>query len=214
MGLPASISFSTSLPAYKIIGIVRIPPYICHPQNEKPPCLPLHTRLFNPTLKSLTPPDTHHLSAAQGWLELGNPLEATTELEQITPLFRTHPDVLDLSWQINAKSGNWDSCVEIGHALVKTAPDQPENWIHRSYALHELKRTREAFDWLEPAAALFPKVWLIPYNLACYSCQLGNRDDALKWLTATFKRGGKKAVKLMALQDPDLQPLSAEIKEL
>jgi hypothetical protein len=67
--------------------------------------------------------------------------------------------------------------VEIGEALVKTAPARPDSWIHRSYAQHELKRTEEASDLLLPAAHLFPGHWQIVYNLACYASRLGNLDE-------------------------------------
>jgi hypothetical protein len=43
-------------------------------------------------VQSLTPPDSYHLEAAQGWLELGNHLEANEELEKISPALRIHPD--------------------------------------------------------------------------------------------------------------------------
>ena len=46
------------------------------------PVLFLHCE---PRMKSLGPPDSHHLSAAIGWLELGNVAEAGAELEKIAP---------------------------------------------------------------------------------------------------------------------------------
>ena len=46
------------------------------------------------TIKPLEPPDSFHLEAAVGWLELGNHLEANEELDQITASLRAHPDVL------------------------------------------------------------------------------------------------------------------------
>ena len=49
-------------------------------------------------------PDLRHLQAAQGWLELGNHLEANEELENITPKYRAHLAVLELRWQIYAKA--------------------------------------------------------------------------------------------------------------
>ena len=36
-------------------------------------------------MKPLEPPDSFHLLAAQGWLELGNHVEANEELDKITP---------------------------------------------------------------------------------------------------------------------------------
>jgi tetratricopeptide (TPR) repeat protein len=40
---------------------------------------------------------------------------------------------------------------------------------------------REAFDHLLPAADRFPRVWIIPYNLACCRAQLGRVDQARRW---------------------------------
>ncbi len=34
-------------------------------------------------MKSLTPPDSLYLQAAQGWLELGDPIAANEELEKV-----------------------------------------------------------------------------------------------------------------------------------
>jgi hypothetical protein len=45
-------------------------------------------------VKSLRPPDSHHLQAAEGWIGLGNYAEANDELEQIAAANRAHPDVL------------------------------------------------------------------------------------------------------------------------
>jgi hypothetical protein len=45
-------------------------------------------------MKPLEPPDSLHLQAAQGWLELGSHIEANEELEKIAPQLRAHPDVL------------------------------------------------------------------------------------------------------------------------
>jgi tetratricopeptide (TPR) repeat protein len=161
-------------------------------------------------VKPLEPPDSFHLSAAVGWLELGNWREADEELEKIAPALRAHPDVLEIRWAIHAKAGKWEQCVDIGNDLINADAENSSGWIHRSFALHELKRTQEAADLLVPAAALFPEEWLIRYNLACYACQLGDREEAWKWLKMALSLGDAKQVKLMALNDPDLKPLRTE----
>ena len=76
-------------------------------------------------MKPLQHPDTLHLQAAQGWLELGNHLEANEELEKVTASLRGHPDVLELRWQIYAHAKKWDACVDIATAITKLAPDRP-----------------------------------------------------------------------------------------
>jgi hypothetical protein len=56
-------------------------------------------------MKPLEPPDSLHLQAAQGWLELGNHIEANEELERIAQQLRAQPDVLKLRWEVYA-AGN------------------------------------------------------------------------------------------------------------
>ena len=50
-------------------------------------------------MKQLKPPVSLHLAAVQGWLVLGNHLEASKELEQITPQKRAPADVLQVRWR-------------------------------------------------------------------------------------------------------------------
>jgi hypothetical protein len=63
-----------------------------------------------------------HLTAAQGWLELGNHEEAFEELEQIDAPLRGHPDVLEVRWGIYASIEKWEYCLEIGGAMVRLDP--------------------------------------------------------------------------------------------
>jgi tetratricopeptide (TPR) repeat protein len=156
-------------------------------------------------MKSLSNSVGIHLTAAQGWLELGNHLEADKELDEIAPQLRAHPDVLELRWEIHGRANKWDACVDIAEALIKLTPVRPEGWIHRSFALHELKRTREAFDKLLPAADKFPRLWTIPYNLSCYCAQLRRLEQCEVWFKKAMAVDEHK-VKRAAIDDPDLQP--------
>jgi tetratricopeptide (TPR) repeat protein len=119
------------------------------------------------------PPDSHFLNAAIGWLMLGNSVEARAEFEQIRTALREHPPVLEFEWRLLAAEKRWLDAVATGERLLRVCPDNANAWVHRSYALHELRRTREAFDLLLPAVRQFPQEIIIPYNLACYTCQLG-----------------------------------------
>jgi len=113
-------------------------------------------------------PDQHHLDATIGWLMLGNPREARVEFERLSAGARRAPAGLDAEWQLLAAEQRWEEAVTVADALVVMAPRQASAWIHRSYALHELRRTEAARDLLLPAAEQFPKETTIPYNLACY----------------------------------------------
>ena len=153
------------------------------------------------------PPNTHYLNAAQGWLGLGDPDEAAGEFDRIDPALQHTPEVLEVRWQISATAQKWEECVLVGNALVASAPRQVLGWIHRSYALHELNRTKAAYDALLPAVERFPKEWLIQYNLACYSCRLQDQGRALRYLEQACKIGDPQQIKAMALQDTDLREL-------
>jgi tetratricopeptide (TPR) repeat protein len=164
---------------------------------------------------SLEPPDTFHLSAAVGWLGLGNWREANEELEKITFALRGHPDVLEVRLEIYSKAGEWKRAAEIAGALVKIRPDDPQFWISSAFATRRMAGggIPQAKEILTTAQPLFPKEPLIPYNLACYDCQIGEHQEALKWLAIAFDLGDGNKLKSMALADPDLEPLRAEIRE-
>ena len=162
----------------------------------------------------LEAPDRHFLDAAEGWLELGLPQEATTELKEISPQLRLHPEVLELSWRIYARGKNWEAALNVAHAMTKVAGDRPDGWIYLSFALHELGRTRDALEILLAVAERFPGISAISYNIACYACQLGLVPEAEKWLKNAFSHGNRLELKLMAADDPDLEPLWHKLAEI
>lgn len=162
-------------------------------------------------MKALEPPDSHFLRAASGWLDLNNPREAAAELQHLSAEARMHPDTLEVMWRLCAVNQRWQEAVEFGRLLVRLQPREPSGWLHRSYALHELRRTEEALTLLLPAASQFPKESIIPYNLACYCCHLGKLEEARAWLGHAVRIRGRQQVRDLALADPDLQPLWGEI---
>lgn len=157
--------------------------------------------------------DQHLVNAAEGWLELGVPTEAARELRLLSPAALVHFRVLDIRWRIHASSHQWDLALEVARLFISLVPNDPMGWIHQSYTLHELKQTSEALLLLEPLADRFPDTDLIPYNLACYACQLGDLLGAQSWLERAAKKNGFRPLKQMALEDPDLRPLWEFIKQ-
>jgi len=162
----------------------------------------------------LEPNDRFFLESASGWLMLGNAGEAFQELKQISPTARNRPEVLMCLWEIHAHSRQWVQAIDAADQLIARSPDQPEGYIKRAYALHELKRTQEAWDTLAPVSTRFKENWLIPYNLACYACQLGRSADAVKLLKKALRLGDAGEIRTMALEDSDLEPLRQAIEKL
>lgn len=62
---------------------------------------------------------------------------------------------------------------------------------------------QEACDGLKPALDTFKGEWLLQYNLACYTCLLGNVDEARELIEEAIELGGN-VVRLRALDDQDL----------
>src|SRR5438445_568637 len=132
-------------------------------------------------MKKLEFPDYHYLRAVEGWLTLGDLASASNELDQINPALRSHPDVLMMHCDILAASRKCDALLPIAEALFRTTPENLDSWLQRSFALHQMERTHEAFDLLLPALEKFPKSWSVPYNLACYTTQIGRLTDGWQW---------------------------------
>lgn len=165
-------------------------------------------------MNELEPPDSHFVQAAAGWLELGLPLEAASELARLPASARLHPDVLTLEWDLAARHGRWVEALDIALRLLEADHERPTGWINRSYALHELARTQEAHQALLDALPKFPAVGIIPYNLACYACQMGRLDEARTWLRQAMERDGRQTVVDRAREDRDLAPLKPELDRI
>jgi tetratricopeptide (TPR) repeat protein len=165
-------------------------------------------------MTELTPADEFALEAVSGWLMLGNPKEAAAELCSIPGERLTHPRVLLAAFELHAHMRQWEDAAEAARTVMLMAPDSPAGYVKCAFALHELRRTEEAWKCLLPASRRFPDEWVVPYNLACYACQMGREQMAVRWLERAINAAGPMNLKRIALEDPDLQPLRARIRKL
>jgi Flp pilus assembly protein TadD len=165
-------------------------------------------------MRPLEPPDSHFVSAALGWLGLGNMPEAKAELERISAENRKHPDVLEVQWLLLAEQKSWHEALGVARELITKAPDRSSGWLHQAYALRRMPDggVKKAWQALLPAFDKFPKEPVISYNLSCYACQMKQLDAARVWYKRAAFLGGKDKIKRMALADADLEPLWEEIK--
>lgn len=167
-------------------------------------------------MKKIVPPHSHLLSAAEGWVGLGDTASASAELDQLPKRFQKHPAVLDVRWTIHAMKEDWAAALCAAVELIRQAPESPAGWIHQAYALRRAPEAglQSAWNALFPCMELFPKNPIIPYNLACYACQMQKPDQARILLTRALALGKRDEIKRMALSDADLQPLWGEIESL
>jgi tetratricopeptide (TPR) repeat protein len=130
--------------------------------------------------------DQRHLECAKGYLELGMLEDARDELEQITSPHKADPEVIQVRLALSIRSQNWDMAVLLSRylSLVQT---ENANWIVlHAYATRRAKGTWPALEILREAENRFPKDVLIKLNLGCYAAQLGNFDEARKYVKAAI----------------------------
>lgn len=167
-------------------------------------------------MKPLEPPDRHHLMAAQGWLDLGNREEASLELERIAPELRFHPDVVKVRWRLYGRNENWHTVLRIARTICDLEPisdpvETPVSWPARRASLGS-RKTPVLRSGGGPIG--LPELFAIPYNLACYACQLGNVNEAWEWFKMALDMADASELRRIALNDPDLEPLWKRISKL
>jgi hypothetical protein len=162
-------------------------------------------------MKPLDPPDLHHVLAADGWIELGDYSEAQKELEKIAPEYSTHPDVLKVRWRICGKTQDLEAALTVARTICRLEPSHPFSRVHQSEALHVVESPSEVCD---QSGIRLPYLFAIPYNLACYACQLGNLEEAWDWLEVAIEISDPGEVKKIALSDPDLEPLWIKLSDI
>src|SRR6266550_2384330 len=152
----------------------------------------------------LEPLDQKHWEAASGYVQLGMYLEADAELDEIEPFCRAAPEVLAVRLEIYAGLKKWELMQQIAKRLKEFQPNNIQWTISLAYATRRAYSIDVAMEILIDAEAKFPREAAIPYNLACYYCQLGEMEKAKRYLKEAFEidLNWRKA----ALDDEDLRP--------
>jgi tetratricopeptide (TPR) repeat protein len=152
----------------------------------------------------LEPPDQQYWQAAVGYVELGMFQEANDQLENIDPFNRAAPEVLGVRLAIYQGLKKWELMQQIAKRLKEFQPDNVQWTTSLAYATRRAYSIDVAMEILLDAEAKFPREAAIPYNLACYYCQLGEMEKAKRYLKEAFEidLNWRKA----ALDDEDLKP--------
>ena len=153
----------------------------------------------------LEPTDLRLFTAAHGYLELGMFLDAEAELDAIDPSVRRVPDVMAVRMEIYSRQKDWERMRGIAERLTRIDPNDPGWVVSYAFATRRAESLQAARGILLAAIERHPREPVIPYNLACYECQLGNLKSATRYLEHAIKM--KPGMRAMALDDPDLEPL-------
>lgn len=154
---------------------------------------------------SLDPPDRHHREAALQYCELGMFDDANAELEQIDAFNRAAPEVLAVSVAIFHGLKKWDALRVVTAKLAEFEPTNVQWTVSLAYGTRRAVSIEAAKEILLAALPRFPDEAIIPFNLACYLCQLGKLDKAKGYLIRAFTIDDDW--RRAALDDKDLEPL-------
>jgi hypothetical protein len=160
-------------------------------------------------LDRLSPQDWRRLQAAQAAVERNEFSWAKFELDSISEIGRAHPKVLELAVSVYAGLQNHTKTIEIAEMLIGTgrAFDSVSVWLGLADALHQVRRTQEAYDTLKAFAARTGHVGLVHYRLAVYACLLGNPEAARAHFDRAMQTAEGTRLKQQALADDRLRDI-------
>ena len=151
------------------------------------------------------------LQAAVGYLELGMLAEANEEIENLSPELKTSSPVLGVRLEIYRAAEKWPLMEVVARELWKRHQDESVYWNDLAWAVRRADSINAAQKILLDAVVQFPGDAMTHFNLGCYACQLGDIDQAKARVRKAIELDAK--FKLLALDDPDLEPLWDEIEE-
>ncbi len=154
--------------------------------------------------------ELRHLTAAEGYIELGMYLEANNELESIDPFSRQLPEVLAVKVGLYMQTQHWELMQTVAKKLAEYHPEDYWHWIHWAYATRRVESIEAARKIPLRATTHHMKVAVVHYNPACYECQFGNMQAAKDYLKTAFAIDPR--FRMRALEDEDLEPLWDTLK--
>lgn len=145
------------------------------------------------------------LLAAQGYIELGMSDEALRELDALAAEDQDREDSLQMRLFVFMRAKQWDDALKVCARLRRLFPECTTGFIHGAFCLHEMARTLEAKQLLLTGPTCLLSEPTYHYNLGCYDAVLGNLEEAIRHLEASFEMD--KKFREIAKYDPDLKPV-------
>ena len=128
--------------------------------------------------------------------------EALGELCSLEALESGNPDITELRLHVLMQAKHWPDALATAEKLLRARPSAVPAYIHGAFALHELRRTADARDFLLKGPEELRNDPTFHYNIGCYEAVLGNREEALQSLRKSFALDSTYLD--FARRDPDL----------
>lgn len=122
------------------------------------------------------------LRQVHGWLELGCPEEAASELETLPDSLHSTREVLKLKCTIMAACGKWEELAALSATCADYFPTEAAFGEEQAWAEHKLGRSDDAYGVLIRRSKGCQASWRTAYYLACFSYKTNRVREATEWL--------------------------------
>ncbi|MFH0952856.1 MAG: hypothetical protein V1873_00845 [Verrucomicrobiota bacterium] len=146
-----------------------------------------------------------HLERCDGYLDLKMLDRAREELDRVPEPHRESILFREARLRLAMEEQEWAAAASLARRLCDLAPEEPVYWVQLAYSTRRAESIEAARSILLDGLKRFPKIAVIPFNLACYECQLGRPEEALEYLGRAFTLD--PAYRDAAEEDEDLKIL-------
>lgn len=173
-------------------------------------------RLHPVSLSSPLPdmiPTSRRVEYALGYLGLGLHAQAADELAAVGREDCFAPEVMGARVELHLAMKQWKRVVGDARRLLELDQNNVAAWIALGCALRRTESVGAARDLLLRSERLHgAKHAVIHYNLACYTCLLGDLQAAKAHLAKACTMDSE--FKTAARDDPDLRAIAAFVREV
>lgn len=155
--------------------------------------------------------DLRHLTAAEGYIELGMLEEADVELEKVDADCSAFSHVLALKLCIYAGLAEWKLMAAVARKLTQHDPSDVQWVIWWAYAAGKGQSVERAKAILIRALRAHPNDPRIHYALCCYENRLQHFNTARRHLARAIQLDFR--LRLLGLEDQQLEPLWWEFEQ-
>jgi hypothetical protein len=147
---------------------------------------------------------SEHITAAEGFFELGTLEEAWEQLEEIEPRQRADSEILAMRLRILERMERFEMGTEIARGAVRLHPGELDLWLLGSRHVRGTDGPAAAMEFLLRCGDLFHAEAAYWFELACLHCQLG---DVIRTAECTRRAVElDRSYQMRVLDHPDLAP--------
>ncbi len=150
------------------------------------------------------------LRSAEGYAALGMREEALLDLSRVPTRLREGREYLEAATLVHQHLADWPRTAELAARLLEVDPMNLSAIVSGAYATRRARGIREAQTILRRGERLHPEEAIIKYNLGCYAAQLGEVEEAVRYVQSAIKL--EKAYAELVKTDADLDPVRDKLR--